>query len=77
MDLPGDVFTWVGYDGSEIVAQRAPEMYGSFLGRADEKARQWLANKADEPVASLLWGVGNHGGGPSYADLKALGELIP
>ena len=33
-------------------------------------------NKLDYPVIASLWGVGNHGGGPSRSDLKQISEFI-
>jgi len=76
LELPGDDFVWVGYDGSEIDAHRAPEMYNSHRGRAGAKVSEWLEKNAASSVSSLLWGVGNHGGGPSYVDLQQIEALI-
>jgi alpha-mannosidase len=76
LELPADDFVWVGYDGSEILAHRARDHYNSERGRARAKAERWLARNSDRLSGLLLWGVGNHGGGPSREDLRALGELI-
>jgi len=75
-ELPGEDFIWTGYDGSEIIGHRALEMYNSPKGQADHKVKEWLEKKQHNPVASLLWGIGNHGGGPSRLDLVQLQELI-
>ena len=76
LTLPGDDFVWVGYDGSEIIAHRAPEMYNSHRGQAGAKVSEWLEKNTARSVSSLLWGVGNHGGGPSYEDLRQIEALI-
>ena len=73
--LPADDFVWVGYDGSTVLAHRAAGHYNSERGRARAKAEQWLAAHAQDDDGLLLWGVGNHGGGPSREDLHALAAL--
>lgn len=78
--LPGQDFRWVGYDGSEILGHRVLEWYNSRLGGAAEKVDRWLADRRehhdkDQTGGMLLWGVGNHGGGPSRKDLRDLAEL--
>jgi alpha-mannosidase len=74
LDLPSDDFLWVGHDGSTVVAHRAREHYNSELGKARAKVEQWLAACPDRRRGLLLWGVGNHGGGPSRQDLRAIAE---
>ncbi|MDX9982419.1 MAG: glycoside hydrolase family 38 C-terminal domain-containing protein [Lentisphaeria bacterium] len=73
---PGHEFVWVGYDGSEVMASRPLSWYNSPLGKAADKVRAHLAAHADKPSTILLWGVGNHGGGPSRADLRQLRDLF-
>ncbi len=75
LDLPGDDFAWVGFDGSAIVAHRAPDHYNTSLGEARAKIERWVARSRDRSAGLLLWGVGNHGGGPSRQDLRAIAEL--
>ena len=74
--LPADDFVWVGYDGSTILAHRAAEHYNSELGKARAKVEGWLETHAGQDRGLLLWGVGNHGGGPSRRDLSALAEVV-
>ena len=70
-----DLFSWVGYEGSsvKVLRYRGKEMYTSPLGKAREiiEWRMANANPAEKGAESglALWGVGNHGGGPSRADL--------
>jgi alpha-mannosidase len=75
LDLPADDFAWVGYDGSTVLAHRAIEHYNSELGKARARVEQWLAAHANAERGLLLWGVGNHGGGPSRQDLHAIASL--
>lgn len=76
LDLPAETFIWEGYDGSRVKACRIPA-YNSDLGKACEKITKDLENQKDDvEVGVSCWGVGNHGGGPSRRDLKAVGELM-
>lgn len=72
-DLP-DEFLWKGYDGSEIYVRRHYELYNSPLGRAREKI-EYLMNERSEDPLFILWGVGNHGGGPSRKDLDDIAKM--
>ena len=75
MALPSNDFVWAGYDGSALLAHRAAEHYNSEGGRARAKVESWLARYPDREDGVLLWGVGNHGGGASREDLRALAVL--
>jgi alpha-mannosidase len=74
--LPADDVVWVGYDGSTLVAHRAADHYNSSLGQARAKTTRWLRTHEGRADGLLLWGVGNHGGGPSREDLTALRGLM-
>ncbi len=76
LDLPGEDFIWEGYDGSRILAHRAPEHYNSELGKAACKVRKWVEDNPERETGILLWGIGDHGGGPSRQDLLELRDLI-
>ncbi|MCQ2474806.1 MAG: alpha-mannosidase [Clostridia bacterium] len=71
-DYPGTFFDWIGPDGSKAVVGRVPS-YGSGMGHAAEKIINAVEDAED--VDFVLWGVGNHGGGPSRKDLKDIEEL--
>lgn len=76
ISLPNEQFIWRGLDGSEIKATRICH-YGSGLGKSAKVIRD-RANIQDASVGIALWGVGNHGGGPSYKDLCDIKEkLLP
>ena len=64
LPLASDDFLWVGYDGSAVMAHRCSEHYNSERGRARARVEQWLRVHAGDDDGVLLWGVGNHGGGP-------------
>lgn len=69
-----DQFWWEGYDGSRVKVNRV-ESYNTPLGQAAfHIARK--ANDQPEDTVCVLWGVGNHGGGPSRKDLGDIEELI-
>jgi len=73
--LPQGAFTWEGYDGSQVTGLRS-EWYGSKLGKATDKVN-WVLEFAPEDTPYVcLWGVGNHGGGPSRKDVADLQEMI-
>lgn len=75
LPLPSEDFVWVGLDGSEITAARVTAHYNSAGGRAKKKVLDWIAAHPDRKVSLILWGVGDHGGGASMADLVDLEEL--
>lgn len=71
--LPAEDFTWVGYDGSTVVAHRSQDGYNTGLGHAVDKMRGYVgALQASDTVSLCLWGVGDHGGGASRQDLRAI-----
>ena len=74
-DFPDEDFLWRGYEGSEILVHRSDKGYNSVLGKAGEELRGWTAEHADQSTALYLWGVGNHGGGPSRKDLNDIAAL--
>lgn len=76
--LPADDFVWVGFDGSKIMGHRA-DTYGTLLGETDKKIQEWLDGHGKNDnlnVGCMLWGVGNHGGGPSRIDLDAIAKRM-
>ena len=77
LDLPGDTFLWQGFDGSTVMAHRAAEHYNSQSGLAGEKIRDWIANSLNmkKKAGVLLWGIGNHGGGPSENDIEGIEKI--
>jgi len=76
--LPAEAFTWRGFDGSCVIARRFPGWYNTNLGQARRVVEERIAacRAKGEAVAPILWGVGNHGGGPSRKDLDDIEQLI-
>lgn len=75
-DLP-DSFLWKGYDGSSITAVRSYDLYKSERGKATERIDEYLQLCEHEQEGLLLWGIGDHGGGPSKEDLEAIEKKVP
>ena len=75
LDLPGEQFNWVGFDGSKIMCSRAYNSYESHRGEADEKIKGWMEKNRGAKVGMVLWGIGNHGGGPSRVDMEKISAL--
>lgn len=76
LTLPADTFIWKGFDGSEIMAHRARGAYFSDEGKAVDKVKGIVESVPPEDTILVLWGVGNHGGGPSRLDIRRLNEFI-
>lgn len=73
-DIP-DKFNWQGNDGTVIAAARVSGFYNSPMGDAVKKIKCEIKRFENDDYAVVLWGVGNHGGGPSRADLKDIAML--
>lgn len=89
IEYPSRFFKWIGPDGSSILVSNSAS-YSSGLGKATEKILHEIqaqtvgmlgsdkgANETGglEDVDYVLWGVGNHGGGPSRKDLRDIAAL--
>ncbi|MCL5269272.1 MAG: alpha-mannosidase, partial [bacterium] len=70
--LPAFFYRWRGIDGSEVYAYRPPnEIYCTDIGRAEVRLMTFLEKCAGAPGDQMfLWGVGDHGGGPTRVDLE-------
>jgi alpha-mannosidase len=66
---------WRGFAGSEMVVHRSAEGYNTLLGKVAEKIEPYLTEYGDVETSLVLWGVGNHGGGPSRDDLATIEAL--
>ncbi len=68
-------FIWKGYDGSEIIGHNIVGGYGTNKGEALTKLKGLVENppyQSDDVL--MLWGIGNHGGGPSRVDLESINK---
>lgn len=74
--LPDDIFFWKGFNNTSLLCRRIPNGYNSHLGQAVEKIKNVLEQQPDKKVNMILWGVGNHGGGPSRKDIADINKFI-
>jgi len=81
LPLPIGSFVWRHPSGAEVLGRRSDDHYitqGAILSNMIDG--KWGEYHKDEGDFLFLWGLGNHGGGPSraeYADLKKLSKAIP
>lgn len=75
LSLPAEEFVWEGLGGYKIPTVRISNGYNSPLGEAAEKIRKEIDLHPDSDNILVLWGVGNHGGGPSEKDLNDIEKL--
>jgi len=74
--LPGPLFRWESPDGSRVLAYRIPHEYGSPGGDLGHQVDKSLAQlPPEEEELMVFYGVGNHGGGPTRANLASIGRL--
>lgn len=69
-------FMWEGFDESQILAHGIFDGYGTNKGKAVEKIKECIETKGDNDIYLCLWGIGNHGGGPSRVDLDAIADFM-
>jgi alpha-mannosidase len=74
--LPGPTFWWRAADGSQVLTYRIPHEYcgpAGHLGTHVGKALAQLPHTTDPLMC--FYGVGNHGGGPTRANIDSINEL--
>lgn len=71
--LPGPTFWWHAADGSRVLAYRIPHEYCSPEGHLGTHVTKALAQlpHTTEPLM-CFYGVGNHGGGPTRANIDSI-----
>ncbi len=76
-DLPGTLFWWESDDGSRVLASRPPLHYPSHPGDLSERIAG-AAHHAPPEVGHVMcfYGVGNHGGGPTRANIASILEAM-
>ncbi|MBF8189318.1 alpha-mannosidase [Nonomuraea sp. K274] len=72
-ELPGTMFWWEGPDGSRVLAYRIPFEYCSPPGEVAGQTEKALG-QLDRSLGDLMifYGVGNHGGGPTKANIESI-----
>lgn len=73
--VPERDFIWKGFDGSEIICHNVVGGYETNGGKIADKLENAINNPYGGEANLMLWGIGNHGGGPSEADLEVIGEF--
>jgi alpha-mannosidase len=74
--LPGPAFWWRSPDGSRVLAYRIPHEYQTVPTGLEEHVRAVVAQfPADWQELACLYGVGNHGGGPTRANLNSIRRM--
>jgi alpha-mannosidase len=75
-ELPGPTFWWYAADGSRVLAYRIPHEYCGPQGHLGVHVGKALAQlpHTTAPLA-CFYGVGNHGGGPTRANLDSIHEM--
>ena len=77
-DLPGPLFNWQAPDGSKVLSYRIPRAYTTNARYPVDEAiavHQELMDKAGHDLM-CFYGVGNHGGGPTKANLDTVDDAI-
>ncbi|MDP3949975.1 alpha-mannosidase [Microbacterium sp.] len=72
-DLDETLFQWESADGSRVLAYRIPFEYGSPPGDVSGQTEKSLG-QLDRSLGSMMvfYGVGNHGGGPTKANIDSI-----
>ena len=75
-ELPGECFWWCASDGSRVLTYRIPHGYCSPGEELDGFLEHSLAKfPAHEPELMIFYGVGNHGGGPTRANIDSIHRI--
>jgi alpha-mannosidase len=75
-DLTERVFWWEGPDGSRVLTLRLPFTYATWSTELADHLT-WCVEEIKAPLNEMtcFYGVGNHGGGPTIANLESLRRL--
>lgn len=70
-------YLWESQDGSKVLTYRIPTGYAESGKRSLDSALEKFDNLCEETDSSMMlfYGVGNHGGGPTKADIEYLSSL--
>ncbi len=72
LDLPARLFWWEADDGSRVLAHRIVFGYNASVNLEAHVRRSAADITAPVPALMCFYGVGNHGGGPTRANIEAL-----
>jgi alpha-mannosidase len=76
MGLPSRLFWWQADDGSRVLTFRIPYEYLSWGKDVEDHVRR-VADELKAPHEDIMcfYGVGNHGGGPTIANIESIKRL--
>ncbi|MBR6784722.1 MAG: alpha-mannosidase [Clostridia bacterium] len=69
-------FIWRGFDGSEVIGHKTNQGYNSAKGKIGEKLDRAFEREYADGINMMLWGIGDHGGGPSREDLYTIADYM-
>lgn len=74
--LPSRLFWWEADDGSRLLALQLPFTYATWMEDLEEHIRQ-CAGEIRPPIQEMVcfYGFGDHGGGPTRANLEQIRKL--
>ncbi len=75
VDIPSNLFTWESPDGSQVLAARV-ECYNTnpvMVQTSLERNLYWRPEDAKEWIS--IYGVGNHGGGPTKKAIQSIRDV--
>lgn len=76
MENPVPLIAWQSPDGSSVTALSLPAEYTCwFMESTRENIETTLSQLAPYPALPCFYGVGNHGGGPTIANIEAIQTL--
>jgi alpha-mannosidase len=74
--LPGRLFWWESDDGARVLAFRIPHAYCTWAHELDQHVRRCFDDlKSPFDALMCFYGVGNHGGGPTIANLDSIRRM--
>jgi alpha-mannosidase len=75
-DMEAPIFWWESADGSRVLAYRIPHEYCAPRDDIGDHVHKAVASLPDEPGDyAVFYGVGNHGGGPTRANLDQIARM--
>jgi len=77
-EIPQNAFWWESPDGSRVLNYRIPRGYGCSGSDSLDDNIEFYQQRSEEAGHGMMlfYGVGNHGGGPTKADLAHLVEVM-
>lgn len=75
-DLPSDLFWWEGIDGTKVLTYRIQDSYGAgdeIRGRLESVMKKYDSKTMNTFMS--FFGVGDHGGGPTKANLRSIDQI--